>query len=289
MRPLHRLFAAFATGMLLYSGAVLALAPATVEQVQAPAWLERDGRSQPLAPGMELRNGDLVRTGPGARAYLMLAEGSRVKLGESARFNLHNRNLHPEKSFSGALDILAGAFRFTTGKLKKSVPRDLAIRVGTATIGIRGTDIWGKTDRDGDLVALIEGRIEITRSGQTTEMSQAMSYYDAPQGKDATVKSLDVETFARLARQTDIVAGDGAAALRGQWKIIAGAAEDQAAALKIYDEARDAGFPARIRSRPTADAGRYEVVLGGYTSAAEAEVAAARLKAATELKPRVAR
>jgi hypothetical protein len=108
MRPLHRLFAAFATGMLLYSGAVLALAPATVEQVQAPAWLERDGRSQPLAPGMELRNGDLVRTGPGARAYLMLAEGSRVKLGESARFNLHNRNLHPEKSFSGALDILAG-------------------------------------------------------------------------------------------------------------------------------------------------------------------------------------
>ncbi len=289
MRALHRLFAVFATGILLHSATALALAPATVELVQAPAWLERDGRSQPLTPGMELRNGDLVRTGPGARAYLMLAEGSRVKLGEAARFNLHNRSLHPEQSFRGALDIVAGAFRFTTGKLKKSVPRDLAIRVGTATIGIRGTDIWGKTDRDGDLVALIEGRIEITRAGQTTEMSQAMSYYDAPQGKDATVKSLDLETFARLVRQTDIVAGDGAATMRGTWKIVAGAADDQASALKIYDDARNAGFPARIRMTAAADAGRYEVLVGAYATAAEAEVAAARLKAATELKPRVAR
>ena len=95
MRATLRLFATLATGMLLHSTAALALAPATVELVQAPAWLERDGRSQPLAPGMELRSGDLVRTGTGARAYLMLAEGSRVKLGESARFSqpLHHRPL----------------------------------------------------------------------------------------------------------------------------------------------------------------------------------------------------
>lgn len=289
MRATLRLFAVLATGMLLHSTAALALAPATVELVQAPAWLERDGRSQPLAPGMELRSGDLVRTGPGARAYLMLAEGSRVKLGESARFNLHSSGLQPEQAFRGALDIVAGAFRFTTGKLKRAVPRELAIRVGTATIGIRGTDIWGKTDQEGDLVALIEGRIEITRGGKATEMSQAMSYYDAPRGKDAAVKSLDLETFVRLARQTDIVAGDGAAAKRGQWKVVAGAAEDQAAALKVYDEARNAGFAARIRLSGAADARRYEVVLDGYASPAEAEVAAARLKAATELKPRVAR
>lgn len=285
----HRLFAAFAIGMLLHSSITLAAAPATVELVQAPAWLERDGRSQALAPGMELRNGDLIRTGTGARAYLMLAEGSRVKLGEDARFNLHSRSLQPEKSFRGALDILAGAFRFTTGKLKKTVPRELAIRVGTATIGIRGTDIWGKTDRDGDLVALIEGSIEISRAGRDTAMSQPMSYFDAPRGKDAAVKALDLETFARLARQTDIVPGDGAAAKTGKWRVVAGTGDSQAAALEIYDAVRNAGFAARIRLIGAADARRYEVTLGGYASAAEADVAAGRLKAATELKPRVSR
>jgi hypothetical protein len=103
--------------------------------------------------------------------------------------------MRPERSFRGALDIVAGAFRFTTGKLKKTLPREVAIRVGTATIGIRGTDIWGKTDKDGDLVALIQGRIEITRAGQATELAQAMTYFDAPAGQAAAVKPLDMETL----------------------------------------------------------------------------------------------
>ena len=290
MRPLNRLLTAFATCILLQSGSCWALAPATVEVVQAPAWVDRDGRTLPLAAGMELKSGDLVRTGNGARAYLMLAEGSRVKLGEAARFSLHTRSLQPRQSFHGALDVIAGAFRFTTAKLKKSVPRDLAIRVGTATIGIRGTDVWGRTDKDGELVALLEGKIEITRAGQATEMAQAMTYYDAPRGKDAAVKPLDVETFARLARQTDIIAGDGAANTRGKWTLLAGSAASQEAALEIYDQARDAGFSARIRPRAVEGGNwRYEVVVGRYPNATEAEVAAARLKAATELKPTVAR
>ncbi|MBI5108887.1 MAG: FecR domain-containing protein [Rhodocyclales bacterium] len=290
MRPLTRLLTAFATGMLLQSGSCWAIAPATVEVVQAPAWVDRDGRTLPLAAGMELKSGDLVRTGNGARAYLMLAEGSRVKLGEAARFSLHTRSVLPQQSFRGALDVITGAFRFTTAKLKKAVPRDMAIRVGTATIGIRGTDVWGRTDKDGDLVALLEGKIEITRAGQVTEMTQAMTYYDAPRGQDAAVKALDPETFVRLARQTDIVAGDGAATTRGKWTLLAGSAASQETALEIYDQARDAGFAARIR--PHAIEGgswRYEVVVGRYPNAAEAEVAAAHLKAATELTPTVVR
>ncbi len=290
MRPLNRLIAAFAAGILLQATCALAAAPASVEAVQAPAWLERDGRSLPLAAGMELRSGDLVRTGSGARVYLLLAEGSRVKLGESARFSLHTRSLRPEKSFRGALDVLTGAFRFTTAKLKKALPRDVAIRVGTATIGIRGTDVWGKTDKDGDLVALLEGRIEITRAGQSTELAQPLTYFDAPAGQAATVKTLDPDVFRKLARQTEILDGDGAARARGKWQVLAGTAASEAAALDIYDQARDAGFAARIRPRELEGGGwSYDVVLGGYASVAEAEVAAARLKTATELKPSVPR
>ncbi|MBI5792324.1 MAG: FecR domain-containing protein [Rhodocyclales bacterium] len=290
MRPLNRLFAWVFTLAVFLSTTTWAAAPAIVEVVQAPAWLDRGGMTQPLAAGMALKSGDVLRTGPGARVYLMLAEGSRVKLGESARFSLHTRSLQPEKAFRGALDVLAGAFRFTTGKLKKALPRDVAIRVGTATIGIRGTDVWGKTDKDGDLVALLEGRIEITRAGQSTEMSQAMSYFDAPAGKGAEVKALDMETFAKLARQTDIISGDGAAGTRGKWRVVAGRADSEAGALSIYDQARDAGFAARIRPQAAEGGGwTYDVVLGGYASAADAERAAARLKAATELTPRVAK
>jgi len=290
MRPLDRIFAVLAFFVALPAAPAFAAAAATVEAVQAPAWRDRGGLTVPLAPGMELKGGDVLRTGPGARAYVLLAEGSRVKLGEGARFALHTRSTQPEKYFRGALDILAGAFRFTTGKLGKTRPRELAIRVGTATIGIRGTDLWGRTDKDGDLVALLEGSIEITRAGQVTELGQPMTYFDAPAGKAAEVKTLDAETFVKFARQTDILAGDGASRTKGKWSVLAGVASTEAAALEIYDDARDAGFAARIRPRQAeGENWRYEVLVGRYPSAAEAEVAAARLQAATELKPSVLR
>jgi hypothetical protein len=275
---------------MLLSTPSLAAAAAIVEAVQSPAWRDRGGLTVPLAAGMELQSGDVLRTGSGARAYLMLAEGSRVKLGEDSKFTFHSRSLRPEKSFRGALDVLAGAFRFTTGKLKKALPRDVAIRVGTATIGIRGTDLWGRTDPKGDLVALLEGRVEITRAGQTTEMAQPMTYYDAPRGHAATVKGLDPEVFRMLVRQTEILPGDGAARSKGKWRIMAGSASSEEAALELYDQLREAGFAARVRPQEVEGGNwRYDLLLGGFASAAEADVAAARLKAVTGLKPSVGR
>lgn len=286
MRFWTPLCAVLASLAMLASAPVLAAAAATVEAVQSPAWRDRGGVTLPLAAGMELQSGDVLRTGPGARAYLMLAEGSRVKLGEGAHFALHTRSLLPEKSFRGALDIVAGAFRFTTAKLKKTLPRDVAIRVGTATIGIRGTDVWGKTDKDGELVALLEGRIEIARAGQTTELAQPMTYFDAPTGKVAEVKPLDLETFAKLARQTEITTGDGATRRNGKTSVLAATAASEEAALELHERIRAAGFDVRIRLREVEGGSwSYELRLVGYASAAEAAVAAARMRAATGIKP----
>jgi hypothetical protein len=290
----NRLFAVLAPLVLLLSTPAVTAAPATaaatVEAVQAPAWRDRNGVTVPLAAGMELKSGDVLRTGSDARAYLMLSEGSRVKLGEGAQFTFHSRSLQPQKAFHGALDVLAGAFRFTTGKRGKALPQNLAIRVGTASIGIRGTDLWGRTDANGDMVALLEGRIEITRAGETTEMGRPMTYFAAPRGQAAEVKVLDPAVFSMLARQTEIQAGDGAARAKGSWHALATTAVSEAAALELYDQIREAGFAARIRPR-AAEAGgwHYEVLLSGFSSAAEAEVAAVRLKTATDLKTSVVR
>lgn len=294
MRPSNLFFAVLASLALTLSApavfAAATVAPATVEAVQSPAWRDREGVTVPLAAGTELKSGDVLRTGQGARVYLMLAEGSRVKLGEAARFTFHTRSLQPQRSFRGALDILDGAFRFTTGKLKRALPRDVAIRVGTATIGIRGTDLWGRTDSTGELVALLEGRIEITRAGQVTELSQAMTYFDAPRGQASTVKTLESEVFRKLARQTEIEAGDGATRAKGKWRVLAATATSEEGALELYDQIREAGFAARIRPREAQAGGwNYELLLGGFPSADEAGVAAARLKAATGLTPGVAR
>src|SRR2546428_9578137 len=102
---------------------------AIVEAVQMPAWLDREGRVLPLAPGLEVKNGDRLRTGEGARAYLKLPEGSTVKLGESAQLSFRTEEV--PAVFKAALDVAAGAFRFTTAVLQKLRKRDVSIKVRT--------------------------------------------------------------------------------------------------------------------------------------------------------------
>lgn len=265
-----------------------AVPQATVDAVQMPAWLDRNGRTQPLAVGMEVKNGDNIRTGEGARAYLKLAEGSTVKLGENARLAFFSRSLKPQTAFRGALDVLSGAFRFTTDAVRRVKSRDVAIRVGTATAGIRGTDLWGRSDAKEDLVCLIDGNIEISHGAlaEPVAMSEPMTFFVAPRGEaPKAVAPVDPELFRQWARATEIEAGDGAVRRGGKWKLVLGSYAAEAAALEQYDIARGEGFAARIMPR-AADDGvwNYDVLLSGYPDADEALKAAARLKAATGIE-----
>lgn len=284
-------------GLATAAGGAVAAPAAVVEVVQAPAWVDRGARTEPAAPGLAVRDGDVVRTGDGGRVVLRLAEGSTVKLGAGARMAFHTRSLRPERVLKAALDVATGAFRFTTDVLRRvRGERDVTIRVATATVGIRGTDVWGKADKDRELVALIEGRIELARGGQALDLS-AMQYMEAPKGGVAAIKELSPELLGQLARETEIAAGDGGRRAGGRWRLAAGEFATQAEALERYDALRDAGFAARVRP-VAADGGeggegasgwRYRVSLPGYASAAEAAAGAARLKALAGIETTPAR
>lgn len=284
MHALMRSAALSAALFALLTTPAQAVPQATVDAVVTPAWIERNGRTRPLDVGMEVRNGDRIRTGDGARAYLRLAEGSTVKIGEKASLGFFSRSLKPNKSFKGALDVAAGAFRFTTDALRKVKERDVAVRIGTATVGIRGTDVWGKSDGDRDLVMLIEGRIEVRHaSGEVVEMSEPLTVFAAPKGAaPLPLASASQEELHARARETEIVPGDGAARRGGKWKLSLGNHPAEQNALEQYDLAREAGFAAVIVPRATGDgAWTYEVILKDFADEAEALRTAARLKAAT--------
>jgi hypothetical protein len=270
--------------MAVAAAPAMAAALAVVDSVQAPAWLERSGRIQPLAPGFELQSGDIVRTGGGARAYLKLAEGSMVKLGELATLVFYSRSLQPQRFFRGALDIGAGAFRFTTDASKRGVRRDVSIRVATATIGIGGTDVWGKAARDRDLVALINGQVELVRLGELLKLTP-MSYLDAPRDGSDQIRALAPELLARFALETEIQADAGASRPQGKWRISFGVADDPQQALQLYDRAREAGYAARIRPLASTEPGgwRYELQVAGFADAGKAKRAAARFTELTGL------
>lgn len=282
---MKRVLAVLGAALLAAAAVQSRAAPAAVvEGVQMPAWVERAGigavRRLPLAPGMELRGGDELRTGAGARVYVKLAEGSLVKLGEKA--SLRILEIAPERGgdfFKAALHVLEGAFRFTTDLLAKQRRREVSIRVATVTAGIRGTDLWGKSAPEREIVCLIEGAIEVGAEGEApVVMDEPRQFYQRLKGETQPVGFVDAVQLAQWARETEIAEGRGAARRGGRWKLTLARADTQKAALEVYDRLRDAGYAAEIFPVKAGDGHEYLVRITRLASKADAEALAEQLR-----------
>jgi len=262
-----------------------AAAEVMVEAVQSPAWVERGGARAPLAVGMPLRNGDRVVSGADGRILLRLAEGSAVKLGEQAQLAIDKLALRREPTgnlATAALDVVKGAFRFTTPLVNRfKGRREVDVRIATVTAGIRGTDLWGKAADDRDIVCLIEGTISVQRQGEAQfTMDQALSFYIAPRNQPALpVAPVSKTQLEQWATETEIAPGRGGARRGGRWNVYAAEADDQAGALAAYDALRAAGYPAQIRPVGTEGKLVYRVRVGNLSSQSDAENLANRIRA----------
>ena len=271
--------------MLAASCAMAAARPdIVVEGVQMPAWVEHaNGSRDALAIDMTLTNKDRITTGPGSRALLRFADGSLIKLGENGMLALEDlgqRKIQMKDVVTASLDVLAGAFRFTTQALYKyRGERDVKVRIVTITVGIRGTDLWGKADKTRDIACLIEGKVDVTRGQQAFTMDQPMSFYVAPKDKPGEpVAPISKEQLDKWAMETEIAAGAGAIRKGGKWRLYVADASTQDAALTMYDQLRNAGYAADIRPVKKEDATTYRVRISHLASKQEAEALGGKLK-----------
>jgi hypothetical protein len=274
-RILYHLVAA---ALLLAPAVVLAQPAAVVEGVQMPAWVERDGKKSPIVPGMQLRPGDKLLTGAGSRLQVKLAEGSTVKLGENGQLQL--KELEPSKSlFRAALGVLEGAFRFTTDVAAKNRRRDVSISVATVTAGIRGTDLWGKSTPNRQIVCLIEGKIEVGAQSETpVTMDTPLQFYRRENNVTQPIAFVDMKQLGEWALETDIEKGKGAARRGGKWQVVLASSDKQGEVLDVYDQVRAAGYGAEILPRLEGEKRSYVVRIRGLPNKAEAQALADQLK-----------
>lgn len=252
----------------------------TVESVLSPAWVEHaNARREPLSVGMALANRDKVHTGDGGRALLRLAEGSAVKLGEGATLAVDDL-LEKQDAKGGivaaSLDVVRGAFRFTTGLLaKKAAQRDVRVKVNAVTAGIRGTDVWGKSDTERDIVCLLEGRITVSHGAAQFQMQEPNSFYIAPRNGQARPPSaVSAARVREWSAETEIDPRAGASRRGGALFVSVATASDERTASAQRDKLRDAGFPAELARVGN----RYEVRIASIADAAEAGVLAQRMQ-----------
>jgi hypothetical protein len=273
--------------VLALLGAPAAAQTLTVEGVVSPAWVERGGARLPLAVGMQLNDRDRVVTGSGSRALLRLAEGSAVKLGENASLVVQGIADRSEagaaRLVTASLDVVRGAFRFTTGIFgRPAARRDVRVRISTVTAGIRGTDLWGKSDERRDLVCLIEGMISVAHA-QTGEFTMAdpLSFFVAPRNaQPLPVAPVDPNQLQEWAAETEIQAGAGGARRGGRYFVTAGVSAEQRSALAVYNTLRAAGYPAVVRPARKDDGSfDYPVRILNFATQQDAAATATKLRA----------
>jgi hypothetical protein len=257
--------------LCLLAASLLALVSAAsaqtvvVEAVQYPAWLERGGNAVPLTPGLQLESRDRLRTGANARVQLQLAEGSAVKLGENAQFVIERAE--DRGIFRAALSVIAGAFRFTSGVYGTGRNRDVGIKVKNVTVGIRGTDLWGKSTAERDWVVLLEGKISVGSEGNpTVTLDQPLDWYQKPRDAPPEISRADRKIVEEWARETEISADGAAARAGGRWRMVAAVKPKRDDAMALSRLLRRAGYPSEV----VAKEGYFLVQVPNLTGEAEA-------------------
>jgi hypothetical protein len=256
-----------------------------VESLQLSASVERGRQIMPLAPGMEIKAGDRINTGPRSRLELKLADGSTLKLGQGGSLFFDKAQVRENGVFEAALFVAEGAFRFTTGALSKAAgKRDVTIAVNNVTAGIRGTDLWGKSTKESDIVCVIEGSVEVTPPGEKPfTLDQPLSYYALEGNLSKPVVTVLADTFREWAAETEQEPGKGVATRNGKWKIRVAAVKKSGDAFEIYSALRKAGYPSEIVPEKAGEARVYGVRLSNFESEKDAKSVVEALKRQADL------
>jgi len=220
----------------------------------------------------------LFRSGKDSRVLVKLSEGSVVKLGENG--TLRFAELQPGKElFRAALQVLEGAFRFTTDLAAKARKREVTVRVEQVTIGIRGTDFWGRSRGERQIVCLLEGAIQVGAAGEPpVTMDKPRQFYVRDKGKTQPVGFVEAKQLEQWSLETDIQAGKGALRSGGRFGVQLASADKRDALASIQKQLADAGYPAEIAQRKEGDKLSYIVRIRQLPSRAEAQALADQLK-----------
>ena len=263
--------------LTVVSVTALGQSAALVDGVQMPAWRERDGKRMPLVPGMELRAGDRILSGKDARVLVKLAEGSVVKLGENGSLRLEEVNASREL-FRAALQVLEGAFRFTTDVAAKARKREVDVRVDQVTIGIRGTDVWGRSRADVQIVCLLEGAVEVGAAGeQPVTLDQPRQFYRREKGSALPVGQVEAQQLQRWSEETEIGAGKGALRRGGRFSLVLFSFDQERQAIRARDQLREAGYPAETQRRKDGEKLVHAVRIRYFPTREEAQIMADQL------------
>jgi hypothetical protein len=123
-----------------------------------------------LAVNSDVYFGDRCHSGEGARLQATLSDGTQLTLGENATLMVDEFIYNPSR-LRGELVIrvIKGAFLYVGGRIEGATAANVQIQTPVASLGVRGTTVWGGPIDHGYGVIVLSGEVTVTgRRGAVT-------------------------------------------------------------------------------------------------------------------------
>ena len=108
---------------------------------------------------------DEITTGPAERLQLLLADQTVFSIGPNAALLIDTFIYDPSSDAPSALvaSVKKGSFKFISGKISKTSPDAMKLKLPNATASIRGTTVAGNVGLDGGTsLVLLSGAVQLT-------------------------------------------------------------------------------------------------------------------------------
>ena len=173
----------------------------------------------PLTSGAPVFEGDKISVGDNGRLQVMLNDQTTFTLGAGAEFQIDEFVFQESGSKLNA-NVTQGVFRFVSGKIAKQSKDAMTVDLPNATIGVRGTQVAGLIDDEGNADVLLvgpgpnsfgltPGAIDISNAfGSTTLQRSGFSVFAGMGLEPSPPVQADPELIRRLEAAVQELAGE---------------------------------------------------------------------------------
>ncbi len=191
MQAFKKLFLGLFFGGAFFLSAVGAEVGSVVRSSGTVSIISIDGKTRTLNKGDPVSVGDTISTQQSSQAMIRLLDKSTLLVRESSTVVLKDFKFAKAPDDRVQTNIVTGAVRAVSGAIAKANPSSVNYAVGTATVGIRGTDIElailpeGRPDRAGIYNFVYSGETQMTlASGESVNVEKETSGFSPSTPKE---------------------------------------------------------------------------------------------------------
>jgi hypothetical protein len=118
-----------------------------IKNLRGAVHVERDGQRIAAAPGMGVRQADVLVTGADGAVGVTFLDNSLFSLGPSSTLAI-DRYVFDSKTHDGQFDasLKRGTLAVVSGRMVKRSPEAMRVRTPSAIMGVRGTEFVVKVE-----------------------------------------------------------------------------------------------------------------------------------------------